>query len=101
MIARALGAALLLALPAAVGAQAAQEEGRRLFTSLTPSCALCHTLKDAGATGAIGPSLDELKPDRERVLKALRTGIGQMPAFVQLTPAQMEALASYVEQATR
>jgi cytochrome c6 len=89
----------LLAVLCAAGAHA-QEEGRRLFSSVTPACALCHTLRDAGATGAIGPSLDELKPDRERVLKALRTGIGQMPAFVQLTQAQMEALASYVEAAT-
>jgi sulfite dehydrogenase len=89
------------ALLSVAGAHAADEEGRRLFTSVTPPCALCHTLKDAGATGAIGPSLDELKPDRERVLKVLRTGIGQMPAFVHLTEAQMQALAAYVESATR
>ena len=100
-MARRAASAFALAMLAAGAAQAEEAEGRRLFTSLTPSCAVCHTLKDAGATGAIGPSLDELKPDRERVLKALRTGIGQMPAFVQLTQAQMEALASYVEAATR
>ena len=99
-MARRAASAFALAVLAA-GAQASDDEGRRLFTSLTPPCALCHALKDAGATGAIGPSLDELKPDRERVLKALRTGIGQMPAFGHLTQAQMEALASYVEQATR
>jgi cytochrome c6 len=98
---RRAASAFALAVLAAAGARAADDEGRRLFTSLTPPCALCHTLKDAGATGAIGPSLDELKPDRERVLKALRTGIGQMPAFGHLTAAQMEALASYVERATR
>jgi mono/diheme cytochrome c family protein len=62
---------------------------------------LCHTLKDAGATGVIGPSLDELKPDAERVRKVLRTGIGQMPAFTQLTQAQVEALARYIEAATK
>lgn len=100
MIGRRAAACLLAAASCAAGAQTA-DEGRRLFGSVTPACALCHTLRDAGATGAIGPSLDELKPDRERVLKALRTGIGQMPAFGQLTPAQMEALATYVEQATR
>ncbi|MEJ8835720.1 SorU family sulfite dehydrogenase c-type cytochrome subunit [Ramlibacter sp. AN1133] len=85
----------------AAGAQAADDEGRRLFTTLTPPCALCHTLKDAGATGAIGPSLDELKPDADRVRKVLKTGSGQMPAFTQLTEAQVEALARYVEAATR
>jgi sulfite dehydrogenase len=92
--------AALVAVFVATGSHAADEEGRRLFTTLTPACALCHTLKDAGATGAIGPSLDELKPDAERVRKVLRTGSGQMPAFPQLTPAQVEALARYVEAAT-
>ncbi|MBI5277000.1 MAG: cytochrome c [Burkholderiales bacterium] len=72
-------------------------EGRRLFTSVTPACALCHTLKDAGAAGAIGPSLDELKPDAERVVKALRNGIGQMPAFRHLTEQEVQSLARYVE----
>jgi cytochrome c6 len=79
----------------------AEEDGRKLFVSVTPACALCHTLKDAGATGAIGPSLDELKPDAARVAKALRNGIGQMPAFPQLSDAQIQALAKYVESATR
>lgn len=94
LLAALLGAA---ALPAA----AADEEGRKLFTSVTPACALCHTLADAGATGAIGPSLDELKPDRERVVKVLRTGLGQMPAFTHLSEEQVQALARYVEAVTR
>jgi sulfite dehydrogenase len=80
---------------------AQDDEGRKLFTSVTPACSICHALKDAGATGAVGPSLDELKPDAQRVRQALKTGIGQMPAFAQLTPEQVEALARYVEQAAR
>jgi cytochrome c6 len=91
---------LLVAASAAGGSQA-QEDGRKLFTGVTPACALCHTLKDAGASGAVGPSLDELKPDRQRVAQALRSGIGQMPAFSQLSEAQIEALARYVEQAAK
>jgi cytochrome c6 len=79
----------------------ADDEGRKLFVSVVPPCALCHTLKDAGATGAVGPSLDELKPDAARVAKAVRHGVGQMPAFSHLTDAQVEALARYVEKATR
>jgi mono/diheme cytochrome c family protein len=35
------------------------------------------------------------------VVKALRTGVGQMPAFPHLTEAQVQALARYIEQATR
>ncbi len=94
-------AASLAALALAVPALHAQDEGRKLFTSVTPACALCHALRDAGATGEIGPSLDELKPDRERVVKALKNGIGQMPAFPQLSAAQVEALANYVAQAAK
>jgi cytochrome c6 len=89
------------ALLAHAAGAAANDEARKLFTSVTPSCALCHTLKDAGAAGQIGPSLDELKPDRDRVLKALKNGIGQMPAFRHLSEAEMQALAAYLEQATK
>jgi sulfite dehydrogenase len=89
-------AAVLAAVPAV-----AQEDGRKLFTSVTPACSVCHALKDAGAEGAIGPSLDELKPDHQRVVTALRTGIGQMPAFTHLTEAQIQALAKYVSQAVK
>lgn len=85
----------------AAGAAQGEEDGRKLFTAVTPACALCHTLKDAGASGSVGPSLDELKPDRARVAQALKNGIGQMPAFTQLTEAQVQALARYVEQATK
>jgi cytochrome c6 len=36
-----------------------REAARKLFTSGTaPSCAVCHTLRDAGAEGAVGPVLD-------------------------------------------
>lgn len=79
----------------------ADEAARKLFTSVTPACALCHKLKDAGAEGEVGPSLDELKPDAARVVKALKNGIGQMPPFPQLTEAQVQLLARYIEQATR
>lgn len=94
-----LAAAWLLLAGGAAFAQ--DDEGRKLFTGVTPACSICHALRDAGATGAVGPSLDELKPDAQRVRQALKTGIGQMPPFPQLTPDQVEALARYVEQAAR
>jgi mono/diheme cytochrome c family protein len=72
-------------------------EGRRLFTTgAVPPCALCHTLKDAGANAEIGPSLDELKPDLDRVVKAIRTGTGQMPAYSTLSDKDVQVLARYV-----
>jgi mono/diheme cytochrome c family protein len=95
-------AALAAFLVAASVPVLADEEGKRLFTvGAVPACKVCHTLKDAGADGAIGPSLDELKPDAARVAKAVRNGIGQMPAFTQLTEEQVQAIARYVEKATR
>ena len=77
------------------------QEGKRLFlTGATPACALCHTLADAGSAGAIGPVLDELKPDAARVEKAVHQGLGVMPANKNLSDAQIKLLAQYVARAS-
>jgi sulfite dehydrogenase len=95
-------AAVSGAASSAPGGDARAAEGRALFTGgATPPCAICHTLKDAGATGAVGPSLDELRPDEERAAAAIRGGIGAMPSFAAtLTDAQIRALARYVAKAS-
>lgn len=79
------------------------ELGKQVFTQrASPACAVCHALRDAGSEGAIGPALDELKPDAARVTKAVRNGIGVMPAFKdKLTDAEIEAVSSYVASASR
>ena len=76
--------------------------GKTLFTvGAVPPCATCHTLKDAGATGAIGPSFDDLQPAADRVVAALKSGIGAMPSYsASLSEAQMRALARYVAKAS-
>ena len=77
---------VLLALAAlgAANATNGDDAGRRLFVKdATPPCALCHTLADAGATANVGPSLDELKPDAQRVTQAVKAGIGANPAYTQ------------------
>ena len=75
--------------------------GKKLFTTAVPACAVCHTLKDAGSNGAVGPILDELKPDAARVSKALHDGLGAMPSFkASLTEAEIDALAHYVSKAS-
>ncbi|MFZ3123882.1 MAG: cytochrome c [Acidovorax sp.] len=75
--------------------------GKLLFTTLQPACATCHSLQAAGAEGQIGPVLDELKPDAERVLRALRNGIGVMPSYAEkLGPQDMQAVARFVAHAT-
>lgn len=100
-------AAVWLLAAASFGAVASQdaglEAGRQLFTGgTTPACAVCHTLRDAGASGEIGPVLDELQPDEARVANAVRTGLGVMPAFrEQLSDQQIATLARYVAQASR
>ncbi|MGE8317488.1 MAG: c-type cytochrome [Comamonas sp.] len=76
--------------------------GKQLFTTATPACAVCHTLKDAGTEGTIGPVLDELQPDATRVARALRDGIGSMPSFkASLSAADIDALALYVSKASK
>lgn len=94
---------LLAVSPAAPGRadEAADIElGRTLFTSVTPACAICHTLQAAEATGTVGPSLDELKPDAARVATALREGLNAMPSYAEtLTEAQIVALARFVSSA--
>lgn len=96
---------LLLALPPSAAAQAADARqwalGRALFTGgVQPSCVVCHTLKEAGSEGAVGPVLDELQPDAARVAAALRNGVGNMPSYrALLNDEQIAALAVYVSRA--
>ena len=60
-------------------------------------CAGCHTLSAAGATGTIGPNLDQLKPSTSVVAHQVMVGGGAMPAFQgKLSPAQIQAVAKYV-----
>lgn len=90
-----------LSVGAADDAAAELAEGKLLFTQkAVPACAVCHTLADAGAEGAIGPVLDELKPDAARVAKAVKNGLGQMPAYTSLSDAQIQAIARYVAKAS-
>lgn len=76
-------------------------EGKSLFVKAVPACAICHTLNDAQSEGAVGPVLDEIKPDAQRVAKALRNGLGNMPSYgAKLSNSQIEALARYVSKAS-
>lgn len=95
-------AVMASALPTLAADDTAQLQlGKALFTTqAVPACAVCHTLKDAGAAGEIGPVLDDLKPDAGRVAAALRNGIGQMPSYEgALNDTQIAALAAYVARA--
>jgi mono/diheme cytochrome c family protein len=69
--------------------------GKEVFTSA--GCVSCHTLADAGATGTVGPNLDEAKPDAALVTDRVTNGAGAMPAFEgQLSEQQIADVAAYV-----
>lgn len=98
---------LVIALSSAfcVGASAGDDEtlalGKEVYTELAqPQCGICHTLKDAGSEGELGPSLDELKPSEAQVRVAVSGGVGAMPAFENLTQEQIDAVAVYVASVT-
>jgi mono/diheme cytochrome c family protein len=80
----------------------AGERGKAVFLETQPPCGTCHTLADAGATGAVGPSLDDLRPSEEMVIKATANGVGVMPSFKNtLSSEQIADLAKYVFEASR
>jgi mono/diheme cytochrome c family protein len=75
--------------------------GKVVFKSTTASCFGCHTLQDAGATGKIGPDLDQAKPAKERILDRVTNGKSPMPSFKgTLTPKQIADVVAYVYSAT-
>jgi mono/diheme cytochrome c family protein len=80
------------------GKPAAAPNGKEVFASA--GCGACHTLKAAGATGNVGPNLDQLKPSESAVDRQVTNGGGAMPAFKgRLTPAQITAVAKFVSSA--
>ena len=77
--------------------------GKQVFTTISqPPCGLCHKLAAADATGEIGPNLDELKPDEEKVRRAVERGVGNMPPFGEvLSKEQIDAVTKFVADAVR
>jgi len=65
------------------------------------NCGSCHTLSDAGTTGAIGPNLDETTLEVASIEAQVRNGGGGMPAFQdQLTDEEIAAVAAYVAESS-
>ena len=61
------------------------------------ACGGCHTLADAGSTGAVGPNLDESQPDYELALNRVTNGQGGMPSFSStLSEQQIADVSAYV-----
>ena len=69
--------------------------GKGVFTSA--GCTACHTLKDAKATGTVGPNLDDAKPPFQLVVERVTLGKGVMPPFKgKLKDQQIADVAQYV-----
>jgi mono/diheme cytochrome c family protein len=105
-IAAAFVIVLLFAGPSLIGAKksgaaanssgaAGRPSGSAVFASA--GCGNCHTLKAAGATGSVGPDLDQLRPSAATVSQIVQSGGGAMPSFSgKLNDAEIAAVASYV-----
>ena len=69
--------------------------GRDVFASA--GCGSCHTLADAGASGSVGPNLDDSKPSAELVVDRVTNGQGVIPPFGDsLSEQQIAEVAAYV-----
>ena len=70
--------------------------GKDIFLNKA-ECSTCHTLADAGSKAEIGPNLNDIKPDKIRVILTVTNGIGVMPAYDgQLTSEEIDAVSHYV-----
>ena len=64
-------------------------------------CAACHVLADAGASGTIGPNLDESQSPFDLVVDRVTNGMGAMPSYAgRLSEQEIKDLAAYVVAAT-
>jgi mono/diheme cytochrome c family protein len=78
---------------------ASEKRGRDLFGE---RCANCHTLQAANAVAQVGPSLDQLRPNKALVLDAIENGRargnGQMAAGLYVG-RDAEDVANFVAKA--
>jgi len=84
------------------GAEAAPGDavaGKSVFVST--GCGSCHTLKAAGASGTVGPNLDEKKLSISEIIDWVTNGKGGMPSYRdQLSRQQIEDVAAFIAGST-
>ena len=87
---------LLYSLVFQVNADELFNKGKEVFLE-AGNCAACHTLSDAGSIAEIGPNLNQIRPQVQTILMAVKNGIGVMPAMEGiLSDEEIEAVAHYV-----
>lgn len=100
-------AAFALAIPACGGdggdgrpGTLADSPGANVFADA--GCGDCHTMQAAGASGKVGPNLDEAQPDADQVERQVRDGGGGMPSFDdKLSDREITDVSQFVAAGTR
>jgi mono/diheme cytochrome c family protein len=110
LAALAIAAALVVAVPLAVGApkvpKRTTEPGDAVAGKLVyiKFCGKCHVLEDAGAHGTLGPNLDKDKVSYTRVITSIEEGVGGIQAEYVLRNVKFQQVydvAKYVVTARR
>lgn len=71
--------------------------GQEVFASA--GCASCHTFEDAGASGSVGPNLDQSGLSQDEIVQTVSNGRGGMPPFKdRLSADEIAAVAAYVAE---
>lgn len=85
--------------PEAGGGRGDAAAGKAVFAET--GCGGCHTFAAAGASGTVGPNLDESQTSYDEAVEQVRKGGGGMPAYEgQLTDEQIANVSAFVTQAT-
>jgi mono/diheme cytochrome c family protein len=72
-------------------------QGEEIFAS--QSCGGCHALSAAGASGTVGPNLDQTQLSQTEIAAVVTNGRNQMPAFsASLSEEDIDAVAAYVAE---
>ena len=74
--------------------------GAKVFDNA--GCGGCHTLQAAKSKGTVGPDLDQLRPDAQRVARQVKNGGVGMPSFAKkLSEVEISQVAEFVSESTR
>lgn len=69
--------------------------GKKVFVK--GGCGSCHTLAATGASGAVGPNLDQVKLTAAAALDWVKNGKGAMPSFkAQLSAKELADVAAFL-----
>jgi cytochrome c551 len=72
-----------------------EPEGEAVFDSA--GCAACHTFEPAGATGTVGPNLDNNNLTEAQIQRQVENGGGGMPAFKdRLSQSEIREVSRFV-----